>query len=264
MVTLSATLERPQARIRYADLAGPGRAVVLVHGAGVDHTIYAGQIDALRAGGHRVIALDLRGHGASGLDDGAAFTADAALADLVALIEELQLNAPVLVGHSLGGNLAQELARRHPRLLGGLVVIDSTWNHGPLSRLDRLGLRLAAPSLAMIPASRLPGLMASASAVTPEAVATLERTFARMPKPRFLEVWRATATLVRPEPGYRTSVPLTLIRGEHDRTGNIARAMSAWARAERVDEQVIADAGHLPTLDAPEAVSALLIGAAGH
>lgn len=40
--------------------------------------------------------------------------------------------------------------------------------------------------------------------------------------------------------------------------------MSAWARAERVDEQVIADAGHLPTLDAPEAVSALLIGAAGH
>jgi pimeloyl-ACP methyl ester carboxylesterase len=104
--------------------------------------------------------------------------------------------------------------------------------------------------------------MASASAVTPDAVAALEMMFARMPKARFLDVWRATTSLVEPDPDYRTPVPLTLIRGQRDRTGNIATAMPAWAAVEGVTEHVVPAAGHVPTLDAPEAVSALLLEAA--
>lgn len=257
-----ATLARAGATLSYLDADGPGRAFVLVHGAGIDSSMYAPQVAALSETGHRVVAVDLRGHGASTLAEGVRITASALLDDLVALLEHLRVEAPVLVGHSLGGNLAQALVRRHPHLVGGLVAIDCTWNTGPLTAFDRLGLRLAAPSLAAIPARRLPALMASASAVTPDAVAALEAAFARMPKARFLDVWRATVSLVEPDRAYRTPVPLTLVRGERDRTGNIAKAMPAWAAAEDVAEHVIPGAGHVPTLDAPDAVAAILREAA--
>ena len=97
-----------------------------------------------------------------------------ALEDLAALLDALDLQHPVLVGHSLGGNLSQALVRRHPDRAAGLVVIGATWNAGPLTPAERLALRLAAPMLGLIPAGRLPGLMAKASAVTPAAVAATD------------------------------------------------------------------------------------------
>jgi pimeloyl-ACP methyl ester carboxylesterase len=265
MVNLADALPRPGSTIRFADTGadpgagGPGLSVVLSHGAGVDHTMFDAQIPALRRAGYRVIAWDLRGHGASTLDAGTRFTADDALDDLAALLDHLRLDRPVLVGHSLGGNLSQALVRRDPGRAGGLVVVDSAWNAGPLSRPERLALRLAAPMLSAIPASRLPGLMARASAVRPTAIARAETLFARMPKGRFLDVWRATAALVDPQPGYRTPVPLGLVRGADDGTGNIAAATPRWAAAEGIDEHVIADAGHIVTLDAPDVVSRTLL-----
>lgn len=257
-----AKIERDGATLSYLDAPGARRALVLLHGAGVDRSMWEPQLRALDNAGHRVIAVDLRGHGNSALRDGIRVTASAMLDDLVGLLEHLALANPVLVGHSLGGNLAQALVRTHPHLVGGLVALDCTWNTGPLTTFERFALRLAAPSLALVPARRLPRLMATASAVTPDAVAALEAAFARMPKARFLEVWRATASLIEPDPAYRTTVPLTLIRGERDRTGNIANAMPAWAAAEGVTEHVIAGAGHVPTLDAPDAVTTLLLEAA--
>ncbi len=80
-----------------------------------------------------------------------------------------------------------------------------------------------------------------------------------MTKRDFLEIWRATTTLVDPDPSYRTPVPLCLIRGAEDRTGNIASAMPAWARHEGVSELVVPDAGHLVSQDAAEAVTAELM-----
>ncbi|MEV7552227.1 alpha/beta hydrolase [Amycolatopsis sp. NPDC089917] len=252
MVNMTGVLRRGAQELRYGDLAGELRPVVFTHGAGMDHRMFDAQARALHERGHRVVIWDQRGHGESVLAPGSRFTAAIALDDLTALLDHLRLDRPILIGHSLGGNLAQALVRRLPERAGGLVVVDSTWNAGPLSAVERLLLRFAAPSLALVPASRLPGLMARASAVTPEGIAECEATFARMPKHVFLDVWRATVSLVDPEPGYRTPVPLGLIRGEDDRTGNIASAMPRWARAEGVTEQVVPAAGHVVTLDAAD------------
>lgn len=259
MVKLAGVLERPGAQLQYEDPGGDGPAVVLTHGAGMDHTMFAAQADALRAAGFRPVLWDLRGHGGSPLRDGARFTASDALDDLGELIEACALDRPVLVGHSLGGNLAQAFVRRWPEAASGLVVIDSTWNAGPLTAVERFALRLAAPLLGLIPAARLPGLMARASAVRPEAVDEIEALFARMPKRTFLDVWRATASFVEPEAGYRTPVPLGLTRGAQDATGNIASAMSRWALAEGVREHVIEGAGHVVTLDEPAASTTALL-----
>jgi pimeloyl-ACP methyl ester carboxylesterase len=221
--------------------------------------MFDAQAADLAAAGHRVVVWDLRGHGSSPLHGGTRFTAADALEDLSTLLDELALDRPVLVGHSLGGNLSQEFVRRHPTRVGGLVVVDSTWNAGPLSSFEALGLRLAAPSLRAIPARRLPGIMARASAVTPAGIAYAEERFSAMPKSRFIDVWNATASLVRPEPGYRTPVPLALVRGERDRTGNIATAMPQWAAAEGTAEHVIPDAGHIVSVDAPAATTRVLL-----
>ncbi|RSN11545.1 alpha/beta hydrolase [Nonomuraea sp. WAC 01424] len=259
MVKLTGNLRRPDAELRFADRGGDGPAVVFTHGAGMDHTMFEAQADALGQAGHRTVLWDLRGHGESAQHPGARFTAAGALADLAALLDKLGIDRPVLVGHSLGGNLSQTFVRRHAGRAGGLVVLDSTWNTGPLSGVERLGLGLSVPMLRLIPAARLPGLMARASAVSPEAVARIEATFRRMPKAAFLDVWRATVSLVSPDPAYRTPVPLGLIRGAEDRTGNIAAAMPRWARAEGVSEQVIPGAGHVVTLDAPDATTRALL-----
>ncbi|MVA76292.1 alpha/beta fold hydrolase [Auraticoccus sp. F435] len=259
MVDLPAVLSRPGATLRYADAGGGGAGVVLIHGAGVDHAMWEPQRQALSRAGHRTVVWDLRGHGRSRLQPGVRFRAADALDDLAVLLEATGLTSPVLVGHSLGGNLGQAFVRRHPERVRGLVVVDATWNTGPLRPAERVGLRLAAPLLALVPASRLPELMARASAVTPEGIGYARSVFAAMPKAGFLDVWRATASLVEPEEGYRTPVPLALVRGARDRTGNIASAMPRWARAEGVDEQVVAAAGHLVTLDAPDATSRTLL-----
>lgn len=255
MTSLDRTIQRPGASIRYHDGGGTGRPVVFLHGAGMDHTMFLAQAEAVQAAGFRAVLCDLRGHGRSEMSAGIRFTPNDALADLGALLDALKLDRPVLIGHSLGGNLAQAFVRAHPQRTGGLIVIDSTWNAGPLNALERFALRLAAPMLALIPASRLPQLMAKASAVEPDAIAATTEVFARMPKKVFLDVWRATASLVDPDPAYRSPVPLGLIRGARDRTGNIASAMPAWADAEGAAERVIDGAGHVVTLDAPEATT---------
>lgn len=263
MVDLAGGLSRRGAELRYADGGGDGLAVVLTHGAGMDHTIFEAQAGALERAGYRTVVWDLRGHGASTLDPGARFIAADALDDLAALLDELGLDRPVLVGHSLGGNLSQTFVRARPERARGLIVIDATWNTGPLTSIERAGLRLAAPALRLIPASRLPATMARVSATTPAAVAQTESMFARMAKPTFLDVWRATVSLVSPDPAYRTPVPLGLISGAQDRTGNIAAAMPRWAQTEDIREQVIPDAGHLVTLDAPDATSQAILRTLG-
>ncbi|MFF5109658.1 alpha/beta fold hydrolase [Streptosporangium sp. NPDC000509] len=254
MVNLTSVLSLHGCALRYADSGGDGVPLVFSHGAGADHVMFDAQREHLRARGYRVITWDMRGHGRS-RPAGAPFTAERAIADLCALVEHLALDRPVLVGQSLGGNLGQAVVRRRPGLARALIVIGSTWNTAPLSWNERLLLKAAAPSLSMISAKRLPGMMADASAATEEARADARRAFSQLSKQEFVQVWRATVELLDPDPGYRTPVPLCLIRGERDRTGNIASAMPRWARAEGVEEVVILGAGHIANQDDPRAVN---------
>lgn len=259
MVKLERRLARPAAEIAFADRAGAGPAVVLTHGAGMDHQMFDAQVEALAAHGYRTVVWDMRGHGDSTMTPGARFAAEDARDDLLALLDECRIDRAVLVGHSLGGNLVQSFAREHPDRVTGLIVLDSTWNAGPLTALERFSLRLAAPTLAVIPARSLARQMARASAVTPAAIERTEATFARMPKRVFLDVWMATVSLVDPDPNYRSPVPLALVRGAKDGTGNIAAAMARWAQAEGITEHVIPDAGHIVTWDAPEGTNRTLL-----
>jgi pimeloyl-ACP methyl ester carboxylesterase len=99
-------------------------ALVFVHCGNCRKEIWRETLDAF-AGAHRVVAMDLPGHGRSGAGR-EAFTIPALGADVAALVEHLELRRVILVGNSLGGPVALEAARRlgRERVLG-VVAVDT-------------------------------------------------------------------------------------------------------------------------------------------
>lgn len=107
----------------YVDIAGDGPPLLLVHG--FTDTSRSFSLLAPHLAGRRLIMPDLRGHGASQTGTSRFRPADFA-DDLAGLTEKLQLERPVVVGHSLGAMVAIEMAARHGGLVGELVLLAGT------------------------------------------------------------------------------------------------------------------------------------------
>src|SRR4051812_10389490 len=116
-------LSRNDVTLAYED-AGQGEPpMVLVHCWTCDHTFFTPQIQHF-SHNHRVIAVDLRGHGESDKPR-QDYTVEGVADDLTWLCDQVGLQQPVVVGHSMGGNVALELARRYPALPAAIVLLDS-------------------------------------------------------------------------------------------------------------------------------------------
>ena len=103
---------------------GSGPVLLLVHGFPLDHSMWAGQVDAL-AGRYRVIAPDLRGFGqSSGHDEKT--TMQQFAGDLVGLLDALGIPEAHIVGASMGGMIAQRIAISHPDRTRTLTSIASS------------------------------------------------------------------------------------------------------------------------------------------
>ena len=102
-------------------LAGNGPPVVLLHGWCCNKRFWREQTPVL-AGGHRVFAPDFRGHGESDVPAGG-YTLDRLAEDVYAVMAGLGMPQATLVGHSMGGMVAQRLALDHPDAVAGLVLI---------------------------------------------------------------------------------------------------------------------------------------------
>jgi pimeloyl-ACP methyl ester carboxylesterase len=96
-------------------------AIVFLHGAGMDHSVWALLARAFAHHGHAVLAPDFPGHGRSA---GAPLTSIAALADwTAALVDAAGAKAAKLVGHSMGSLVALNTGARHPDKVTGLGLI---------------------------------------------------------------------------------------------------------------------------------------------
>jgi pimeloyl-ACP methyl ester carboxylesterase len=102
------------------ELRGNGTSLVMIHGAQGDQTMFAG-LAAGCAAGFRVLTFDQRGSGLSekpDIDYSIAMLAD----DTAALMDHLGLSPAHVIGVSMGGMIAQELALRHPAKLRSMVL----------------------------------------------------------------------------------------------------------------------------------------------
>ena len=247
------------ARVAYRTW-GPAGApgVVLVHG-GAAHSGWWDHVAPLLTG-HRVVALDLTGHGAS--DRRSAYDPLLWAREVVAAAAAEELARPVVIGHSMGGWVAVTVGVEHPADVSGVVVIDSPLNDQPPDE-ERLRERrrphrvYPAVEEAMARFRTLPPqevlLPFVREHVARGSLRPVEGGWTWAFDPDFFGTRLRLRDLL---PGVR--VPLTLLRCEH---GLVSAAMAA-DMAGLVDGALpvveLPDAGHHPMLDQPLALVAAL------
>lgn len=119
--------------------AGEGPAVVLLHGLTATRRYVVMGSRALERGGHRVIAYDARGHGRSSPAPAPARYGYADLAaDLIAILDRLEVEQAVLAGASMGAHTALAVALRAPERVAGLVVITPAYDEREVDDAERL------------------------------------------------------------------------------------------------------------------------------
>ena len=236
--------------------AGTGPLVVLLHGVGLRAEAWNRQIDALR-GAHRVIAIDLPGHGDS--------TLPAEEPDLDRLTDLIAARIPgraLIIGHSMGAMLALGLAVRHPDKTAGVAALNAVYRR---------------------PADAAAAVRARAAALDGVGVAdpsaTLARWFgaARSPERSACEAWLRG---VKPA-GYRMAYgvfaqgdapadaalaalrcPALFMTGAQEPNSTPAMAPAMAALAPDGCAQIIQDAAHMMPMTHPLAVNAALEGLA--
>lgn len=117
------TLRRDGVSLAHLDAGSGEPPLLFVHGWACDHTFFGPHVEHFGRA-HRVVAVDLRGHGASDRPR-QAYTMAGFADDLAWLCRELGLARPVVIGHSMGGTVALELAARHPEVPAALVLLDA-------------------------------------------------------------------------------------------------------------------------------------------
>jgi pimeloyl-ACP methyl ester carboxylesterase len=108
-------------RLAVRDSGGEGKPGVLEHGLGFGQHSWDRVAPRLSTGGLRVVTYDQRGHGASDTSDD--YSPSAFCEDLAAVLDDLGLKEPILVGHSLGATVVLEYVASHGGC-AGVVCVD--------------------------------------------------------------------------------------------------------------------------------------------
>lgn len=112
-------------KLEVIDWGGSGRALVLLAGLGNTAHVYDGFAPKL-TGHYHVYGITRRGYGASS-DPDTGYSADRLGDDIVAVLDTLKIERPVLVGHSIAGEELSSVAARHPNRVAGLVYLDAAY-----------------------------------------------------------------------------------------------------------------------------------------
>lgn len=121
--------------IRFDDQGKGDTALVFVHGWSCDRSYWNHQRDFFK-NAHRVITLDLAGHGESG-SDREEWTMQSFGADVAAVVEALDLHRVILIGHSMGGKVVVEAASQLRNRVLAVVGADTFHNGGRATSVDR-------------------------------------------------------------------------------------------------------------------------------
>jgi pimeloyl-ACP methyl ester carboxylesterase len=234
---------------------GEGRPVLLIHGYPLDGTIWEPQITGLGETA-RIIAPDLRGHGASAPAPGP-YSMDLLAEDCANVLEALEISEPVVVGGlSMGGYIALAFYRNFPKQVAGLVLAatragaDSPEGKAGRDAAAKLAQDMGADAIA---ASMLPKMLAPSTYETqPALVAKVQKMMAATSVEGIIGDLaamknRPDSTPLLPE----ISVPTLIIHGAEDQILPRSEAEVMYKAIPDAQMKILANAGHLISLEQP-------------
>ena len=239
-------------------------AIVLVHGAQNDHSVWGLQSRYLAHHGHAVLVPDLPGHGRS---EGPALTSVEAMADwLLALLDAAGVEKAILGGHSMGSLIALEAAFQSPQRVSGLALLGSTYpmrvsdalletsKNDEAAAIDMVNI-FSHSSMAHKPSCPGPGF-----SVTGGARRLMQRMSARNPEQLFHTDFAACNSYANGEAAAAgVACPTLFILGSKDMM-TPARSAKLLTGAIKHGKIVTADAGHSLMTEAPDPVLDALAG----
>jgi pimeloyl-ACP methyl ester carboxylesterase len=246
----------------YVHEAGDGPALLLLHAFPCDGSMWAPQMEAAARSGWRAVAPDLPGFGASALPSEDP-DLDVVVDDLLEVLAERDIDRAVVCGSSMGGYLTMGLLRRRASLVAAVVLCGTKATaDGSAARANREHLAkrvLAAPgeTPAILQDAVLPNLLGATShrdrpaavdqvrrwigAVQADTVAWYQRAMARRPD--------SVADLAA------AGVPALVVWGEEDAMSSREEQELMVGAASGSRLQIVANAGHLVTIEEPEVVN---------
>lgn len=238
--------------------AGTGPPLVLVHGAVCDGRIWQPQLDAL-ASGYSVVAWDAPGCGQSE-DPPESFRLPEYADVLAGLIAALGLEPAHVLGHSFGGALSLELARRHPAAVATLILVAGYAGWAGSLPPDEVKRRLA---FALDAADRLPGAFEPTSMpglfstrLSSQAASALTLVMSECRPIATRAMARALAEADLREALASIRVPTLLIHGDADERAPLTVAEDLHRRIPTSSLIVLPGLGHECFLEDPDRVNA--------
>jgi pimeloyl-ACP methyl ester carboxylesterase len=246
---------------------GSGPTVLMLHGIGGGHVAFAPQVETLAAAGYRAVAWDMPGYGHSAPIE--PYTFKGLAQSCIDLIDALQCEHVVLLGHSMGGMVAQEVVARRPERVSRLVLCGTSAAFG--KRTDgrsadawaqqfiaqRTAPLDAGQSMAEVAQRLVPQMVGPGS--LPEGLRLAEHCMAGVPAATYRRALDCLVTFDRQAALGAIAVPTLLIGGEFDR---VAAPAVMKQMAEAIPDARYAELkgiGHLMNLEAPDDFDTLLL-----
>ena len=241
---------------------GGGPTVLMLHGIGGGHLAFAPQVETLASSGYRAVAWDMPGYGRSAPIE--PYTFKGLAESCIALIEALNCGDVTLVGHSMGGMVAQEVMARRPELVNKLVLsatspafgkADGAWQREFIAQrtapLDA-GKTMAELAETLMPRMIGPGAL-------PEGVHLATHCMGMVPASTYRRALEALVTFDRRTDLLRINVPTLLLAGEFDKVAPpaVMKKMAAAIAGSTFLE--LKGAGHIANLEVPEDFDGLLL-----
>lgn len=246
---------------------GSGPTVLMLHGIGGGHRAFAPQVETLACHGFRAVAWDMPGYGRSAPIDPYSFKGLAQRC--VDLIDALQCDSVALVGHSMGGMVAQEVMARRPDKVNKLILCGTsaafgkrTDGHSAEAWAQQFIAQRTAPldagqTMADMAARLVPQMVGPGA--LPEGLKLAEHCMASVPAATYRRALECLVTFDRQADLAHIRVPTLLIGGAFDRVAAPAVMKQMAAAIPRARYTELADMGHLMNLEAPDAFDALLL-----
>jgi len=243
-------------------LGGSGPTVLMLHGIGGGHLAFAPQVEALASAGYRAVAWDMPGYGHSAPIE--PYTFKGLAQSCIALIESLKCGEVVLLGHSMGGMVAQEVVARRPELVAKLVLCgtspsfgkpDGDWQREFIA--ERTAPLDAGRSMAELAEVLVPQMVGPGS--LPEGVRLATHCMGLVPPATYRRALECLVTFDRRANLPQIQVPTLLVAGQYDRNAPPAMMKKMADAIPGSTYLEMKGVGHLQNLEAPDDFDGVLL-----